>query len=496
MKKIQTIAILCLLMAVQVLSAQEPVLVNKRKIGSMPVRTGSPAVPVILVEFADKLMSESDARMAFERRLCRPATRAEVEIGQGSAYQYFVDQSAGLFTPDFVVMGPVQLSRESSFYGADGVMRDVNMHTMIGEAIQLAYESQPEVDWQAFDNNGDGVSDGLYVIYAGEGQHAYPNQSDLLWPSTYSFSEAGVTCPQQGGIIFDGYSCCNELLYGKVDGFGTFCHEFSHQIGLPDFYRTDGVNTEEFAMGNWSLMDRGSYEMDGYRPIGLRALEKAYLGWLEPVTLSDATTVRDIQSTDEGGMAFKVVNKRDAGEYYLLEVIDDKGWNKSAKGKGLLVSHVYLPDYTSWEKNTVNNCMPFRVTIIPADNDKPKLVTGVNEESYENSLCGDTYPTISGNNELTNTSLPAATVQVGGLSGKTMNKPITAITYDALTGTVSFEFMGGSSDNVITSMQDLSIKNPSEEWFRLDGVKVKGEPSQGLYIRKTSDGRTQKMGRR
>ena len=486
MKEKVMIWALFLFMGISTIDAQSP-LVQTRKIGSMEVRQGAPNVPVILVQFADKAMSEAEARAAYEHRLCRPATQAEVERGEGSAYQYFVDQSAGKFTPDFVVMGPVTLSRESAHYGADGAIRDVNMHAMISEALMLAYESEQGVEWTSFDKDHDGVSDGLYVIYAGEGQHAYPDQSSLLWPSTFSFSEAGVTCPEVGGIRFDGYSCCNELLYGKVDGFGTFCHEFSHQIGLPDFYRTDGANTSEFAMGNWSLMDRGGYEMDGYRPVGLRALEKAYLGWLDLTELTQATSVKDMRSTDEGGMAFKVVNKRDAGEYYILEVIDDKGWNKSCRGKGLLVSHIYLPDYTSWNNNTVNNCMPFRVTVIPADNAKPKLISGENEEAYDSSLYGDTYPA-NGNDELTNTSLPAAIVQVGGLSGKTMNKPITGITYDELTQTVSFDFMGGSEENVISSLLPPGVDGSTKEWYRLDGTKLVGTPKKGVYILKSIKG--------
>lgn len=493
MRKLYVIWFLSLVMGLNGVLAQTAAQVNTRKIGSMPMRSGSPCIPVILVEFADKAMSESDAFAAFDRRLYYPADREQVENGAGTAYQYFNDQSNGVFTPQFIVIGPVKLSQNAAYYGADGVTRDTKMHVMMSEAIAKAYEEDIAVEWLDFDYNEDGICDGLYVIYAGEGQHAHPQETDLIWPSTYSFSEAGEECPVVGGLRFDGYSCCNELLNGKVDGIGTFCHEFCHQLGLPDFYRTDGVNTEEFAMGNWSLMDRGGYEMDGCRPVGLRALEKAYLGWLDPITLTEATTVQHIRSTDEEGMAFKVVNKRDANEYYMLEVIDDKGWNKSCRGKGLLISHIYLSDNLSWDANTVNNCMPFRVTIIPADNDKPKLMTGVNEDAYESSLYGDTYPTATGNNELTNTSVPAATVQVGGLSGSTMSKPITAITYDETTQTVSFDFMGGSEANIITSIDSPKSSFGPVEWYRLDGTRVSEPRYKGVLIRKTTDGKVEKV---
>lgn len=491
MKKLYGVLTLWLAVSVCGAFAQEVSMVSKRKIGSMAVRCGSPNIPVILVEFADKAMSEADAYSAFERRLCRHATQTEVENGEGSAYQYFKDQSNGVFTPQFVVIGPVTLSETAAYYGVDGVTRDVNLHAMISEALAEAAECDLPVEWSDFDYDEDGTCDGLYVIYAGEGQHAHPAETDLIWPSTFSFSEAGVECPVVKGLRFDGYSCCNELLYDKVDGFGTFCHEFSHQLGLPDFYRTDGSTPTEFAMGNWSLMDRGGYEMDGNRPVGLRALEKAYLGWLEPITLSVATTVKDIRSTDQGGAAFKIVNNVDANEYYIVETIDDKGWNKSCRGKGLLVSHIYLSDYTSWDNNTVNNSMPFRVTIIPADNDKPMLMTGLNDEAYENSLYGDTYPTADGNNALTNTSVPAATVQVG-LSGL-MKKPITDIVYNEQTQTVSFDFMGGSADNVITSVGQPSVAVGESSYYTLDGKPVNSPSRSGIYIMQSVDGTVRKV---
>ncbi len=45
-----------------------------RKIGEMPVRTGSPKIPVVLVQFKDKLMSETDPKASYTARLSKPAT--------------------------------------------------------------------------------------------------------------------------------------------------------------------------------------------------------------------------------------------------------------------------------------------------------------------------------------------------------------------------------------------------------------------------------------
>ena len=43
---------------------------------------------------------------------------------------------------------------------------------MITEAIQKAIGTGEVEDWAEFDSNSDGLVDALYVLYAGEGQHA------------------------------------------------------------------------------------------------------------------------------------------------------------------------------------------------------------------------------------------------------------------------------------------------------------------------------------
>lgn len=469
-----------------------------RKIGEMPVCTGSPKIPVVLVQFKDKQMSEADSRSGYQNRLATPVSIEDVEAGEGTALQYFTDQSEGKFTPQFVVIGPVTLDNPRAYYGADGTsMKDENVGEMITEAIQKAIGSGEVENWQDFDSNSDGVVDALYVLYAGEGQHAIPTQTDLVWPHTSSLSERGYTSPEVNGLKFNSYSCTNEMLNGKLDGIGTFCHEFSHQIGLPDFYRTDGVVMKDFTMGSWSLMDYGGYALDGRRPVGLRALEKAHLGWIDLTELTEAATVKDIPSTDRGGMAFKVVNSSSAGkEYLVLETIDDKGWNKSCVGKGLLVTYVCLPDPTVWENNTVNNVSSsaYRVKVIPADNARTLLVTGQNEEEYEIGLAGDTYPW-SGNDELTDTSTPA-TVMEFGFTGM-LKKPITSISYDEVAQVVSFDFMGGSDENVITALDEVSVSSKVDsgvggEWFHLDGGKIAQPDRKGIYLYRRPDGTVEK----
>ena len=461
--------------------------VTRSPIGAVTIHEGSPAIPVILVQFRDKRMMESAPKTSFTDRICRQAAPSEVEAGKGSAYQYFADQSQNKYTPEFVIIGPVTLDRDAAYYGADGAggATDPNVGAMIADAITKAIAGGEVSDWSKFDNDGDGMVDAVYIIYAGDGQHSRPQETDLVWPHSSSLAERGVESPAVGSLKFNAYSCSNELLDGKPDGFGTFCHEFSHQLGLPDFYRTDGVTVTQFAMGSWSLMDYGSYEGGGFRPVGYRALEKQRMGWAEVRELTEAETVVGLKSTAAGASVLKVA--KNANEYYLLEVIDGKGWDSPCKAQGLLITHVWGVGNDIWNNNTVNNSEPPHVFIIPADNDRTALISGKNEAEYEAGLAGDLYPSPDGNNELTDTSVPAADVQTG-LSSK-MGKPITAIAYDAATRTVSFDFMGGAPSAIFAPENEPS--RPLR-YYRLDGSETT-LPPHGFFLYENSDGTKGKM---
>ena len=455
--------------------------VPHKRIGEMQIHKGSPKIPVILVAFADKAFSETDPAAGFYSRICRPATLAEVEAGKGSAYQYFTDQSNGIFTPQFEIVGPVTLSGNEAVY--------VDHETdMVAEAAALASAQGLVDDWARYDNDGDGIIDAAYIVYAGEGRHAHPNDFSLIWPHTSVFLNEA---PEIDGMKFYSYSCCNETLYGEIDGFGTFCHEFSHQLGLPDFYRTDGVVADDFNMGPWSIMDYGGYNGGGFLPIGYRALEKMYMGWIESMEIGEAVSV---SGWADYGQPFKVTNDVDNSEYYILETVNRTGWNKEAPAGGMLVTHVNLSggwNNAFWKNNTVNNAYPPRVAVIAADNDRTALVTGVNEPEYNESLKGDTYPSPEGNNELTDNSVPAAEAYVGFFG--VMGKPITNIAYDAVEGRISFDFMGGSEDNVLTSLKAPEVEFPVQGIWRMDGTSVdKSSLRKGIYLMTGPDGKVVK----
>lgn len=384
---------------------------------------GEVRIPVLLVQYTDVKFSSTDPQNAFKDRI--NGENYTAEGGNGSIRKYFIDQSDGLFRPQFDIIGPLTLTGNMESYGGnDKNGNDKNPRGMVIEACQLAC-SQEKVNFSQYDNNDDGYVDIIYIIYAGYGEASYPEKlEDTVWPHQWVLAE-----PMNfNGVNIFRYACNNELdghTGSKLDGIGTFCHEFSHCLGLPDFYDTSSEGSN-FGMSVWSLMDYGCYNNDGHTPCGYTAYEKDFLGWKPLVELNTPTRVT-LKPMNNGGEAYKIVNDANPNEFYVVECYDKSGWNKYAPAEGMLITHVdYLE--SAWQDNIVNTDPKHpRTTIIPADG---KLTT--------QTLGNDTYPgsTII-NTELTASSNPASMVYTGGY----MNKDITNITSED--GSVTFDFMQG-----------------------------------------------------
>ncbi|MBQ1177426.1 MAG: M6 family metalloprotease domain-containing protein [Bacteroidaceae bacterium] len=411
--------------------------------------TGEVRVPVVLVQYADVKFSASDPKAIFEGHV--NGDDYKTEGGYGSVKEYFEDQSEGAFIPKFDVLGPVTLKNKMDYYGGnDKNGSDKNPRAMITEACELL-DKQENVNFARYDNDRDGYVDIVYVLYAGYGEASYPDKlEDTVWPHQWS-----LAAPMElDGVKVMKYACNNELNGYRgttIDGIGTFCHEFSHCLGLPDFYPTDG--SSGFGMNCWSLMDYGSYNNDGRTPCGYTGYEKDFLGWRPLVEINGASTIT-LTAMSEGGQAYKVVNDADPDEYYVVEHRLKTKWDTYAPAEGMLILHV---DYDSkaWANNTPNNDPAHpRMTVIPADN-----------VLSDATVSGDTYPGKKNNTELTATSTPAAEVYKGGY----MNKDITDISMSD--GKVTFSFMKGALGVPrLGEPTDITAGGFTVEWEAVEGV--------------------------
>lgn len=419
--------------------------------------TGKRKGLVILVNFKDKKMQSKHTQAEWNDYFNKVGYN---KYGNnGSVHDYFYAQSYGKLDLEFDVIGPVTVSKNMASYGAnDAQGNDIDPAGMIKEACELAYAKE-KMDMSQYDWDGDGAVDQVYVIYAGYGEAA-GGEANTIWPHEWDIQGGGYSLVL-GGQRIRTYACSSELNGGSgtyISGIGTACHEFSHCMGIPDFYDTAGGGC--FGMDAWDLMDYGSYGGDGYEPTGYNTYEKWVSGWIEPTILTEPCYIKNMKPLSDAPEACVVFNEANKNEYYIFENRQLKGTDVALPNHGMLVIHVDY-DQKVWFDNEVNNTSNHqRFTVVPADN---KLTS--------ETVTGDTYPGTTKSTELTDTSKPAATLFNANSDGrKFLGKPVTEITEKD--GLISFTFMGGVNlDAPQPKMMNMTETSFTGGWNAVDGAE-------------------------
>ena len=430
--------------------------------------TGKRKGLVILVNFKDKKMQSKHTQAEWNDYFNKVGYN---KYGNnGSVHDYFYAQSYGKLDLEFDVIGPVTVSKNMASYGAnDAQGNDIDPAGMIKEACELAYAKE-KMDMSQYDWDGDGAVDQVYVIYAGYGEAA-GGEKNTIWPHEWDIQSGGYSLVL-GGQRIRTYACSSELNGGygtDISGIGTACHEFSHCMGIPDFYDTAGGGC--FGMDAWDLMDYGSYGGDGYEPTGYNTYEKWVSGWIEPTILTEPCYIKNMKPLSDAPEACVVFNEANKNEYYIFENRQLKGTDVALPNHGMLVIHVDY-DQKVWFDNEVNNTSNHqRFTVVPADN---KLTS--------ETVTGDTYPGTTKSTELTDTSKPAATLFNANSDGrKFLGKPVTEITEKD--GLISFTFMGG----VNLDAPQPKVMNMTETSFTGGWNAVDGAESYTVELREKSN---------
>lgn len=430
--------------------------------------TGKRKGLVILVNFKDKKMQSKHTQAEWNDYFNKVGYN---KYGNnGSVHDYFYAQSYGKLDLEFDVIGPVTVSKNMAAYGAnDAQGNDIDPAGMIKEACELAYAKE-KMDMSQYDWDDDGAVDQVYVIYAGYGEAA-GGEKNTIWPHEWDIEGGGYSLVL-GGQRIRTYACSSELNGGNgtdISGIGTACHEFSHCMGIPDFYDTAGGGC--FGMDAWDLMDYGSYGGDGYEPTGYNTYEKWVSGWIEPTILTEPCYIKNMKPLSDAPEACVVFNEANKNEYYIFENRQLKGTDVALPNHGMLVIHVDY-DQKVWFDNEVNNTSNHqRFTVVPADN---KLTS--------ETVTGDTYPGTTKSTELTDTSKPAATLFNANSDGrKFLGKPVTEITEKD--GLISFTFMGG----VNLDAPQPKVMNMTETSFTGGWNAVDGAESYTVELREKSN---------
>ncbi|MCH5241903.1 MAG: M6 family metalloprotease domain-containing protein [Muribaculaceae bacterium] len=345
---------------------------------------------VILVEFSDKGFTIENPKEFYTRMLNEPGF--SYGGATGSARDYFISNSNGIFIPQFDVYGPVVLEKPYSYYGRNSIWgEDSNPWDMVIEACKVLDD---EVDFSLYDQNEDGFIDNVYIFYAGYGE-ADGGGANTIWPHSFDITAITRRPYKFDDVRLDHYACSNELQKfnnDMPDGIGTFCHEFSHVLGLPDLYSTTYNNA--FTPSNWDILDQGSYNNYSRTPPNYSSYERFALDWINPEILYDDDEIL-LNPLDETNEAFIVMTDKD-NEYFLFENRQQRGFDEFLPGHGMLIWHIDF-NLRKWMNNTVNNTPSHQnVDLIEADDKK----------DWE-TLSGDAFPGTENVNEFSCQTVPS-----------------------------------------------------------------------------------------
>ena len=322
---------------------------------------------VLLVNFSDKSMNASHNKAFFQNLL---------NGSMPSVQDYFRTSSGGNYVPVFDVFGPYTLPNNMAYYGGnDSDGNDQHPDQMVVDACALAYADG--CNFADYDTNSDGKVDNIYVIYAGYGEAAGA-PANTIWPHSWEIYSQYVSGTLKYNNKTLGHYACSAELSGKSgsnsDGVGTFAHEFSHVIGLPDYYDTEyGTNSDNgVTPGKWTLMDQGSYNGSGQYPPLYSIFDKYFMGWATPKFLATEakanvtmTTTWDDAYQITGGASR--VDCTNTNTVYYIENRQKSGYDQYLPGRGMLVWKVTY-NATRWRQNNLNNTAgTLLYTIVPAD---------------------------------------------------------------------------------------------------------------------------------
>ena len=308
----------------------------------------------------------------------------------GSCRDYYIASSDSLFMPQFDCFGPYKLSHPMAYYGGNaGTSSNEHAADMVAEVCNMAHDAG--VNFQNYDVNKDGMLDNVFIFFAGHNE-AEGGGANTIWPHQSNISYLDV---RLDGILVTSYACTSEYRGNSGNtrcGIGTFCHEFGHVIGQPDFYDTD---YNYYSVANWDIMCNGSYNNRGNTPPTFSAYERMYEGWLTPKQLNvpGQYILTDVPFHKEAYLLAASPHNLSGSnpnpsEFFLLDYRSGaNGWDAYLPGQGMLVWHI---DYRSsaWNNNTPNN----GPTIMRMHLEEANGVGWQRRGNSENGRASDVFP--------------------------------------------------------------------------------------------------------
>lgn len=413
---------------------------------------------------------------------------------------YFQDQFPENYEFIFDVSPIVTLSKGYAEYGSngrDGTQDAYNACKAVGEACELA--NAAGVDFSLYDLNEDGRVDNVFLIVAGKNE-AETEIDDLIWPHSWDVTYGNVRVTLNGKEIRT-YAVSSELSRrssSQTFGFatiGTFCHEYSHVLGLMDLYDTDyeANGTANDAWTETALMVGGNYNNDGQTPPCYNAIDRDMLGIGQRETLVPGTY--ELEPIRLNGRYLRYDTPTE-GEYYLIECRDNEGWDEFIGGSGLAIYHIdksqNMSGYSSYMSKNVTAATRWWTNEVNCNT--THLCADMMEANPKAKKANQIFYPYTTNNSFTFASNPAFVFWDG------TNSPLCITGIEKKDGNVVFKVSETSADKpaepeelkVDTFQTDAIISWSSNDPMTLSKAMVTygpaGKEGRTIEVEKYSDG--------
>jgi len=392
---------------------------NVTRYGGFPAK-GNNKLLMILANFSDTTPMANGSQLHFNNLMNQTGYNST-----GSFKDYHSEQSGNQQIVTTTVTEWMNLPQAHDYYGPQN---------MWGKFVKdaLAAAENSGVDFSQFDNNGDGLLDGVVIVHQGSGQEYSGNTNDI-WAHSASLVNSN--------IIYDGIKMAGYVTMAEKSSWGNFislsalCHEFGHMMGAPDFYGS--ITTS--GTGVWDIM--ADYISEVQLPRHNPYTKCYYFNWTEPVLLTSDTL---ITATSNSLEVYRYDTKT-PNEFFLLE---NRQSNPSCysdrvlPGHGLLIYHAdgdYInAHYSSHDINMLSH-------------------QGLDLEVASGTLVNSSsasWPGSENKTEFTDFTVPGAK----SYANANTEKPITGISENSSNGTVSFNFKNNTAIEDQTAITDKSFE--------------------------------------
>lgn len=296
--------------------------------------TGNIRVIALLIDYPD--LNNTYPSSTFDSLLYGQNYRS----GDGSFKTFYETSSDGQISITVDVFGWYRADSSYIWYGNDsGSTRAADLVREAVDAGELA-----GVDYSLYDNNNDGDVDGILAVHAGPGAES-GSQTQFIWSHRWVLNGGSTGSVIYDGVFINDYMINPEtrgtIASPRTVGIGVFCHEFGHNLGLPDLYDTDNTNGDSEGIGEWGLMGSAGWLGGEHRPGDFSAWAKVENAWITPTQLTIGNTgLYTMHPATSNQYEIFQVNTALTNEYFLLENRQQTGLDRELNGSGLAIWHI------------------------------------------------------------------------------------------------------------------------------------------------------------